>query len=467
MAQPQSGGFLTLLRNKDFLRLWLAQLLSLTVFNASTFSLISLTASITGATTPTAIVIICYSLPGIIFGPPAGVVVDHMNRRRVLWGSNALRAVVTVLFIITLFFDRNSVLLPIYLLTFVISTIAQFFTPAEGSTIPLLVKEEELMPALSLFSVTLMIGQAIGYVVVGGLMLNFLRTFSIFGLTFDPYIQLNIFIAFVYVVCALLIIWIPRSKFGTNAKQKEEVAGLTQETIGLMGTMWRDTVQGWQFVRKQKGLFLAVMQLSFAGVLLLVIAEEAARIVKDLLGMPESAMVLVFVPAGIGLVGSSLLMPIITRKLGRMRTINLGIFGMALAAVLLPFSAYLMHTLFPTTWQDNPLLFFLIAIVMIIAGASLNCINVPANTSLQNFSPRWIKGRVIALQLTFYNLIAIPVLFVVGIGTDKLGLSTVFYIASVCFAIFGIWSIVYGRKYQIQEISDSETAERELDAVAP
>ncbi len=155
-AHASREGFLTLLRKKDFLRLWLAQLISMTILNASNYALLVLIEEVTGSTTLVGLAIICFSLPALLLGAPAGVFVDRMNKRHVLWISNCLRAVASFAFVISLLINRHQ-LVPIYLLTFLISGIGQFFTPAEGSTIPLLVNEDELMPALSLFNLTFML----------------------------------------------------------------------------------------------------------------------------------------------------------------------------------------------------------------------------------------------------------------------------------------------------------------------
>src|SRR5213082_1351532 len=105
-------GFLTLLKKKNFLRLWLAQLISMLI----------LIEEVTGSTTLVGLAIICFSLPALILGAPAGVYVDRMNKRRVLWGSNCLRAIATFLVVLSLLLNRDQ-LTPVYLLTFLISTI--------------------------------------------------------------------------------------------------------------------------------------------------------------------------------------------------------------------------------------------------------------------------------------------------------------------------------------------------------
>src|SRR5438876_324764 len=61
MANPQRG-FRTLLKNRDFLLLWLAQLLSMTILNASNYALLVLIEEITGSTTLIGVAIIDLSL---------------------------------------------------------------------------------------------------------------------------------------------------------------------------------------------------------------------------------------------------------------------------------------------------------------------------------------------------------------------------------------------------------------------
>src|SRR3989475_5804917 len=107
LASTRRDGFLTLLKKKNFLRLWLAQLISMTCFNASNYALLILIEQVTGSTTLVGLAIICFSIPALILGGPAGVYVDRMNKRRVLWASNCLRAIATFVFVISLLLDRH------------------------------------------------------------------------------------------------------------------------------------------------------------------------------------------------------------------------------------------------------------------------------------------------------------------------------------------------------------------------
>src|SRR5437868_13048046 len=92
--------------------------------------------------------------------------------------SKCLRAGTILLIIISLLFN-NTNLLPLYVLTIITSLIGQFFIPAEGASIPLLVGEHELVPALSLFNITTTLSQAIGFLLLGGIVARAFPPFTL------------------------------------------------------------------------------------------------------------------------------------------------------------------------------------------------------------------------------------------------------------------------------------------------
>ena len=465
-------GYMTLLRKRSFLYLWLAQLISMTCFNASNYALLVLIEEVTGSTTLVGLAIICFSLPALILGAPAGVYVDRMNKRRVLWISNCLRAIASIVFVILLLLDRRQ-LIPIYLLTLLISGIGQFFTPAEGASIPMLVSEEELVPALSLFNVTFMLSQALGFILLAPIVLSLLPPIKISSLVIQPVESLYLIIAVLYAVCAGLIALIPRRDFrreqhgmrgphGTQGAQGRR----TTQNLEIVGNMWTEMYQGWVFVRRNKRLFLAVVQLSFAGVLLLVIGELATPIVTKLLFLQANKMAFIFAPAGIGLVGSSVLMPRIITRLGKSRAIFIGSIALTLVTLLLPLLTLAARAIEPNGWNANPLILIGVALLMAVAGVALAFINIPAQTTMQEQAPDWIKGRVIALQLMLYNAFAIPVILFIGGFADLFGLDRVLYLMSICELAFGTWGLYYERKHAIQYPPGAVNGKKEGETVA-
>ncbi len=229
----------------------------------------------------------------MIIGAPAGVFVDHRNKRRILFYSNILRAIATFGFVISLLINRNE-LITIFLLTFLISSIGQFFTPAEGASIPLLVDEEELTSALSLFNITFMLSQAIGFIVLAPAILLLLPSFKLVNIPIFPAEVLYVIIAVLYLVSALLIALIPSKAFAERKRERDEQAGTN--AIGALQNVWNEVREGWSFIRHNRQLFLAVVQLSFAGVLLLVIGELAIPLVTRLFDLPASSVALFLLP---------------------------------------------------------------------------------------------------------------------------------------------------------------------------
>ena len=461
LAQSSGEGFLTLLKKRNFLFLWLSQLFSLTIFNASNYALLILIKNTTSSTTLISLAIISFSIPAVLFGGPAGVFVDRMSKRQVLWISNCTRAVVTFLFVIALVFNKHA-LLPAYLLTFIIASISQFFTPAEGSTIPLLVSTDELMPALSLFNITFMLSQALGFVLVAPVLLSVLPPVTIFTLTLDNIAQLYLIVSIGYLLCTLLILAIPASVFKTQVanittsqKLSSDHLSLSQETAGVFHKVWQDMLEGWKFVRQTRALFHAILQLSYAGILILIISLIASPIVTDLLKLEPNALAFVFAPAGVGLVIGSLFTPRLSQKLGRMRTMTIGIAVMIGATVFIPTLVKIAQMLHLQT-SHTPELTIIVAMLMFIAGIGLDFVNIPANTSIQELTPDWIKGRVLALQLAFYSACSIPIILFLAALCDIYGIVRVLYLLAGLQLAFAVWNLYYNQKQSKAVLGQNE-----------
>jgi MFS family permease len=428
--------------------LWLAQLISMTILNASNFAIIVLIQEITGSTTLIGLAIICFSIPAVIIGAPAGVFVDHRNKRRILFYSNILRAFATFGFVVSLVINRNE-LVTIFLLTFLISSIGQFFTPAEGASIPLLVDEEELTSALSLFNITFILSQAIGFLVLAPLILLLLPSFKLGNIPIFPAEILYAIIAVLYLVSALLISLIPSKAFTERKHEKHEQTGT--DSIGALQNVWNEVREGWTFIRRNSQLFLAVIQLSFAGVLLLVIGELSTPLVTKLFNLPASSVAFVFAPAGVGLVAGSLVMPRILQRMSKERAIFIGNLVLAGTIVLLPLSYLLGHYIEKQGLSSKLIYLGAVPFFMFIAGVAIDFINIPAQTAIQESTPEWIKGRVLALQLMLYNAFSIPILLFIGGFADAFGIDKVIYLVSAIIICFGLWGRFYERKHKGQD----------------
>jgi len=438
-----AGSFGRVLKNRPFLLLWLAQLLSQTVFNAANYGVIALVTAVTHSTIMVGLAIISFTLPAVPFSLLAGVYVDHLNKRLVLWVSNALRAATTGLIVLALLWDPH-LLIPLFLLTFLISLITQFFTPAEASAIPLLVSKHDLAPALSLFSITLTVSQALGFLLLGGLITALLPPFQLsFGLlriqvvSFD---MLFAIVAFVYVICTLLILAIPK-----RALQQQQSAG--PDLLRSLGEQtWKiirhDVREAWAYVRGDRQLLLALLRVSFVSVLLLVIGEVAGPFVVNVLHLPIQDLPLILAPAGLGLVLGGLLMPTLMRWLGKSRTIAVGSLGTAAGLILIPLGRLLWSRLA----LPVPGILFYVGTVTFVVGVALEMVNIPAQTMMQEQAPEEERGRVFSFQSMLFNTGSIPVLLFAGVIADALGVETVMYVVAAAILGFSWWAARYSHR---------------------
>ena len=167
-------------RNPPFLRVWAAQAITQTAHNALWYALMVLVEERSHSTTQLGVTILTVIIPSVLFGVVAGVLVDHWDKRRVLVVSNALRAVLMLGFVgLDRWVDAPTVtwLLALFALSFVFSTVTQFFAPAETAMIPALVHQRRLLEANSFFHITFVASQLGGLVLVGPLIIK------LFGMT--------------------------------------------------------------------------------------------------------------------------------------------------------------------------------------------------------------------------------------------------------------------------------------------
>lgn len=449
-AQSTGMGFRSTLRNRYFTRLWLAQIISQTIQNAANFgSIVFLGQQHDHSVTAVGGVIIAFSLPAVIFGVPAGVLVDRLDKRSLLWISNALRALFTFGFVLSIVLSPSNYAL-IYILTFFISIVGQFFGPAEGAAIPLLVKEGELVSALSLFNITFSLSQAIGFVLLVPLFITGLplimgakaitMVFGNVSLVMVPIDFLFLSIGVLYLVCAGLTWSIPR----------KELIGTSEPSQTLVGKrisrVWQGVVEAGQYVRRDRRLLTAVLQLTLGGSVLTIIAMIAPIFVTDFYNLPADQAVVVFVPAGVGLVIGSVLMPRIIKRLGLVVSEAAGIIGVAGCVLLLTFSNWVVRMIDPLKWWTNWPYLVIVVILTFCIGLSLDLINLPAQTALQQHSPDWIKGRVLALQMMLLNAASIPIILIVGPAADFLGLAVAMNFMAIAVSVLGLGTVYMTEK---------------------
>ncbi|GIV58830.1 MAG: MFS transporter [Rhodothermaceae bacterium] len=158
------AGYVELVRgNVHFRRLWFGNIISLLGDWFNTIALYTLVSELTGSPLALGAVFITKMLPAALASPLAGVIVDRFSRRRVMIGSDLLRAVVVLGFLVV---DTPGEVYLVYVLTTLQVVIGAVFQPAQSASLPNITTPRELLTANALMAATwsalLTLGAALG-----------------------------------------------------------------------------------------------------------------------------------------------------------------------------------------------------------------------------------------------------------------------------------------------------------------
>src|SRR3982074_1907439 len=138
------SSYVSILRNnRDFRLLYIGQAISQLGDWFNAVAIYALLLDLTGSATAVAWMMIVQFLPVAIVGPLAGVVVDRVNRRRLMIVTDLLRG---CLVLVLLVIRRPDQVWVRYVVIAIAVGAQAFFEPARTATIPNMTSPEELLP---------------------------------------------------------------------------------------------------------------------------------------------------------------------------------------------------------------------------------------------------------------------------------------------------------------------------------
>jgi predicted MFS family arabinose efflux permease len=161
------AAYLRLLRvNRNFRRLWMAQIVSEIGDWFYTLSIYTLLLQLTGHASSVALALILQVLPITFVGPTTGVVNDRLRRKHVMIAADVARFVIVLLMLLV---RSRSTVWMVYALLLAETVMAAFFEPARNAVIPNIAAKDEVLVANTLssatWSVNLLIGASVGGIV--------------------------------------------------------------------------------------------------------------------------------------------------------------------------------------------------------------------------------------------------------------------------------------------------------------
>ena len=368
-----------LLRNRNFLHLWVSQVLSQLTISILNFLLIIRLFETTGSTIATSMLWVSYAMPAIIVGPFASASLDMTDRKRVLMMANIFQSFVILIYAFTY---EGRLFLP-YGVVMTYSMLNQFYLPAEASTLPSVVKRKNLPQANSLFFLTQLAALVVGFGTAGFLKITFGFQTSLFVCS------VLLFIAFVSV------------SFLPKLVAKDSVP---KDVEKAFFKYFEKIKEGYRFIKSNSNVLAPFLVLIGLNSALLIVAVSAPALTESIYSTKvDSAGLLLVVPAAFGGLVSALVIPRLL-KVGIRKRHIMQTFMLIISITLIVFALVIPHVV-----GYQRYIFGILALGII--GFSFVSILIPAQTFLQEVTPDNFRGRVFG-NFWFISTVAsvIPVL---------------------------------------------------------
>jgi MFS family permease len=398
-----TGGFRSVLRHTAFRNIWFAQLAAQLADKFLLFSLIILAYKISGGSTPVAITLLTYTVPAVLFAPPAGVIADRMDRKQIMmWCNFGRAAVVALIPLAALVPGLKGDFVHLLLITLVFSAVGQLFGPAEAAVIPTILPRSALITANSMALLTMVLT-----LVVGGALAPVVSRIDLYA----PY-----WCAVVLLVIGGTLIFasdIPHLQRTTEPP--------VADSRNRFHIMLVDIKEGIDALRASRGLLLAFGQVSIAVLVLFMLFALAPAYVSKVIGIAAQDTYVILGPATAGAILSAVLLGQFVRHVDRSKLLAGSLVANGLTMLALAAVPQAM-TQFPDLQVHNRIT---AAVFSFLLGVEFGAIMIPAITYLMESTSDEIRGRIFALLYMVINgVTAVPVLVAAALS-DTIGIAHV------------------------------------------
>jgi len=370
-------------RTPGFPQLFGAQFVSSLGDWTGLLAIIAIASKVSGSGTGIGLVMIARMLPGFVFAPIGGVLLDRWDRKKVMVSCDIGRA---VLLLILPFWDN---LLGLVVLSFLIEILTLLWGPAKDATVPNVVKDPEQLASANTFGLvaaygTFLVG-AVFYAILAGVS-KWLGDIQYLG-RFHQQSILPIWVdGLTFLLSALLI-----SRLRLDESERREIKRVSASQT------WRDIVEGLKFVRSNplvRGVMIGLAGGLIGGGMIIPLGQLFAT---DVLGGGPSSFGILMIAFGVGAAIGVVTLLAVQRRLPRQAVFTTAVVttGAAMAG------AGAVSSLTPAL--------FLVALL----GAGAGCAYVTGFTVLQESVSDDMRGRTFS---TLYTVVRVCLLLSLTIG---------------------------------------------------
>lgn len=397
--------------NRSFFYLWVAQAISQFATNILLFFITFFIYKKTSSNIAVSAGLLVYLIPSFVSSMAAGVIVDRMGKKWILFVTTVCRAA----FVFLMFLTAGNIVF-VYVLIFLLAITTQFFTPAESSIIPHLVPLGRLVAANAYFAGTINVS-----LIAGFLLSPFF--FKLFGF------HTVVIISAAYAVSSAIIFLLPIEEpfFYTNFRQP--MTAIVKKFIRHVSFIVKN------FIRDKTINHCVCIIVMLQSVFFVLIAASPGFADKILKIPVEDLSFLIIFPTALGFLIASLVV-------GRMKKND---------APSLQFSSFMacgvvFITVFALAQLQEMMMFTLLNFFLfMVFGFFSGLVMIAAYADLQKNTTHSRRAGYFGILNAFINLgSAIPV-FLSGILSDVFGVDKIALILAMVFLSVG-WAMRRGVK---------------------
>jgi MFS family permease len=420
--EPSAPGFGPVLRNRNFLTLWSGQIFSQLADKVYLVMAIAIVAdqfetngdSIGGWVSA---ITIAFTIPAVLLGFLAGIYVDRRRKQDILVTTNLLRGglvfALPPLLLVSgnITWDTTWGAIPLGFvillgITLLVSSLTQFFAPAEQAVMPLIVPRRHLLSANSLYATTMMASVIIGFAVGEPLLSLSERLFA------GAYWGKEAIVGGSYAIAGVLLLLM---------KTRETKENFTKHETHF----WQDLKDGVSVLKRYPKVRNALIQLIVLFCLFAALAILAVRVAQVMPELETDQFGFLLASGGVGMAIGAILVGNFGSRFSS-ETLNL-IGSIGVASALLGMGL--------TTTQLWPCLASMAAL-----GFFAALVAIPMQTVIQIETPESMRGKVFGLQNNAVNIALSLPLALAGIAESYFGLTPVFLALAAIAAASGLIS---------------------------
>jgi len=421
-------GFWPVLRNRNFLALWGGQVFSQMADKVYLVLMIMIISTQIQQTDQTvsgwvSSIMVAFTIPAVLFGSVAGVFVDYWPKKGILVFTNLLRGALVLMLPLLLGVISGGTIAGVPVdfgvllgVTLLVSTLTQFFAPAEQAIIPLLVDRQHLLSANSLYTMTMMASVIVGFAV--GEPLLALADRALVPWTGAAHLGKELLVGGGYVLAAGLLLLI----------QPHEPSDRSHRDTP---PIWQEIRDGLRYLNTQHRVRAALIQLVMLFSIFAALAVLAVRLAEVMPALSSSQFGFLLAAGGIGMALGALLVGHMGHDYLPERLSLYGSVGMGLS----------LGGLSLLTQQLVPSL-----VILVLLGACAALVGVPLQTTIQEQTPEDMRGKVFGLQNNAVNIALSLPLALAGIAETFLGLRVVLLTLAVLAIASGLFTWSLSRK---------------------